>query len=152
MYPALKNIDRQAHLGGIDPQSIAGGNTISSGWVNMQLFGSLLVLIQTGVITATGSVTAQLYQATSAAGAGSKVITGKATSTALTAAANSPSAQVEINLKGEELDVSNGFSFVQVQVSAVTAAALASATILGCDPREGPASQNIPATLVQLIG
>lgn len=152
MWPSLKAIDRVIALGGIDPQSIASGATVSSPWIPVALWGQIMALIQTGVISAGGSVTAQLYQATSAAGAGSKVITGKATSAALTAAANSPSAQVEINLKGEELDVTNGFAFIQLQITATGAAALASAQLFGHDAREGPATLNAPATLVQVIG
>ncbi len=152
MYPALKAIDRVAHQGGIDPQQIGSGATVSSGWVNMAYFGQLEVLLMTGAISAGGSVNIQLYQATSAAGANAKVITGKTLPTALTYASNPTSAQAEINLKGEELDVTNGFAFVQAQVTATGAAAFAAASILGHDPREGPASLAIPASLVQLVG
>ena len=152
MFPSLKAIDRVAPIGDIPPQSIGSGATISSGWSPSYLFGQIQAIIQTGAIAAGGSVTAQLYQATSAAGAGAKVLTGKATSTALTNAANPTDTVVEINVKGEEFDVTNGFAYVQLQITSTGAASLASGLILGHDPRELPATLNAAANVVQQIG
>ena len=152
MYPSLKAIDRIVDLGGVDPQSIGSGSTISSGWISAQQYGSFVAMLRTGVIGASGSVNMQIRQATDSSGTGAKNITGKTLTAPLTNAGYPTSGQAEINIRGDELDVSNGFAYLQIQVTATAAAALASAALVGNDPRNGPCSSNLPATMSQAVG
>lgn len=152
MFPSLKAIDRIVDLGGVDPQSIGSGSTISSGWISAQQYGSFVAMLRTGVISAGGSVNMQIRQAQDSSGTGAKNITGKTLTAPLTNAGYPTSGQAEINVRGDELDVSNGFSYLQIQVTATSAAALASAALVANDPRNGPCSASLPATMSQAVG
>lgn len=132
--PNVRPSDRVAVLGVIDPQSATTAK--STGWVDAGLYESLLAVVKVGVLGSGTTVNAKLEQATSAAGAGAKDITGKAV-TQLTQAGTDDSKQVLINLKSEDLDVNNRFQFVRLTVTPATSTALLDAILLGLDARYG---------------
>lgn len=145
----LKPSQRASVVGAVNPQS---ATTVQvSGWLDSAAFHNFLAVIQTGAITATGLVDAKIQQATSSGGAGAKDITGKSI-VQLTAAANA-NQQALINLKHEDLDIANGFRWIQLSVTPSVAAALIGATVLGFDPRFGMASDtgNASAAQVQAV-
>ncbi len=145
----LKPSQRVGVVGAINPQS---ATTVQvSGWLDATAFHNFLGVIDTGAITATGLVDAKFQQATSNVGAGAKDVTGKAI-VQLTAAANS-NQQALINLKQEDLDINNGFKWIQLSITPSVAAALIAGNVLGVDPRFGMASDagNANASQVQTI-
>ncbi len=145
MSPALKPSQRAAVVGSIDPQSAAAVKT--TGWIDASQYANFLAVIGVGAITAGGLVDANILQATSNAGAGAKAVPGKAI---VQIAAGS--VQALINFKQDDLDVNNGFSFVQVSVTPSVAASLIDAKVFGFDPRYGPADGYAAATQTQIVG
>jgi len=101
----------------IEPQILAAGTT-SSIWLGVHSYDRLMFIIQGGAANdATATLDALVRQATSAAGAGAKVITGKAI-TQVTAGAGFATLNDlwYIHVEPLELDVNGGFSHVQLQV------------------------------------
>lgn len=149
--------ERAAVVGTIDPDAYTASDDTpqTSDWVDMSRFETLLAALMTGTVAATVSITAKLEQATSAAGAGAKDITGKSITT-LSAAADSDK-QVLINLRGEEMDVTNGFRYARLSVtisdsaSPDAAAADFGAVLLGFDPRYGPAQDYDLASVDEIV-
>lgn len=144
----IKLYEALALMAAISPSAQAVG-TLTSGWVPLAEVESILAVINTGVLGASATVDANLQQATSAAGAGAKAITGKAITQLVAATGNN--VQAAINLRGDELDVTNGFAFVQLSIIVGTAASMTAGQILGGNPRNYPASLQNPASVVQLV-
>lgn len=128
-----------ALLATIDPVS-QGAGTVTTGWINMADLKRLLAIVNTGVLGAAATVDAKLQQATSAAGAGAKDIANKAIVQIVKATGDNK--QALINLKGSELDVAGGFSFVRLSLTVGTAASLVGATVLGSSSYESAAALN----------
>lgn len=134
----------------IDPAAIAAG-TVSSAWVPMRNWpGGLMAIIATGTLGASATLNAKLQQATSAAGAGAKDITGKAI-TALTQAGAGSNKQAIITCLGDDLDVANGFAFVAVSLTVATATSTAGAVVLGFQPTYGPAGDVDASSVVEIV-
>ena len=148
MWPSLKPSQKITVAGAINPQSSAAA--VSTAWVPASQFANFLAVLAVGVISAGGTVNASLSQAQDANGTNAKAITGKAI-TALTQAGGSGNQQAFIDLKGDELDVNNGFDYVQLTVTPSGAAALISAQLLGVDPTYGPADTQAAASVVQVV-
>jgi len=137
MTPNVKPNDRATLLAVINPQSATTAK--STGWLAVKDFAAFLATVIVGAIASTGTVDAKLEQATSAAGADAKDITGKAI-TQLTEAGTDSNKQVEINLRAEELDINNAFTHFRLTITPATAAALIAATVRGFDARYAPAT------------
>ncbi len=149
MEPYIRPSDRASVLGTIPPQS---ATTVKvSGWLDATKFHNILALIATGTMTATGTVDAKFQQATDNSGTGAKDVTGKSI-TQLLAASNSNN-QVFINMHQEDLDIANGFKWIQLSITPATAASLIAGAVLGFDPRNLGASSsvNANASLVQVV-
>lgn len=131
-HPLLKPSSRVAVLGQINPQSATTAK--STGWVLASLYQNFLAIIQVGTIASTGTVDAKIEQATSAAGAGAKDVTGKAI-TQLTEAGTDSDKQALINFSAPDLDHSNSFVYVRLTITPATAAALISGTLVGFDAK-----------------
>lgn len=135
MFPNAKPSEQVAIVGAINPSSQAAG-VATTGWVSVADYHSLLAVIATGALGASATVDAKLQQATSSAGAGAKDITGAAITQLVKA--NDDNVQAEINLLPEQLDVENGYGYVQLQVTVGTAASLTAALLFGFVPRYAP--------------
>jgi hypothetical protein len=135
-------------LATIDPVS-QGVGAISTGYVDMAKFQQLLAVIQTGVLGAAATVDAKLQQATSAAGAGVKDVAGKAIVQIVKATGDNK--QALINLRGEQLDVNNGFRYVRLTLTVGAAASLVGASLLGVFARNGLAADSNQAAVVQTV-
>ncbi|MDA8258302.1 MAG: hypothetical protein M0Z99_22185 [Betaproteobacteria bacterium] len=138
-----------AVLATINPSSQAAG-TAYSGWISMAEFDRILALVQVGVFGASATVDANIQQAQDAAGTGAKAIgTGKAIAQMLAAGGNN--VQALIDVRSTELDVANGFGFVQLEILVGTAATETAGVILGGDARFAPASSFNQAGVVQIV-
>jgi hypothetical protein len=87
-----------------------------SAYVSLANYHRAVCVIQTGAIAATGTVQVRLLQATTTAGASAKGIPTTATQDKITTVLTTADANsvVAIELRTEELDVSNGFDCVAV--------------------------------------
>ena len=129
--------EETAVIATIDPDAYAAG-TETSDWADTENVARLLAILKTGIIVAGGTLDFKLQQATDNSGTGAKDITGKTAATL--AATTDDDKQVLINLRTDELDVDNGFSFVAIVVEMTTQGADMDATLLGYTPQYGPAN------------
>ena len=149
MFPNAKGSELFSVLATIDPASQAVGTT-STGWISAGNHHNLLAFIQSGALGTNATLDAKLQQAQDASGTGAKDLTGKAI-TQLTQAASGSAKQALINLRPDDLDVSNGYAFVRLSVTVGVAASLTAAQVLGVNPRFAPGDANNQAAVVQVV-
>lgn len=148
MNPNVKLSEKVAVLATIDSAN-AGVGTIVSPYVSLANFHQVAALLKTGVMGASGTIDAKLVQATTAAGAGSKDIAGKAVTQIVKASGDAK--QVLIEVHGSELDVNGGFAFVALSVAVGTSASQLDATLIGSVPRFASASSLNAASVAQIV-
>lgn len=141
--------EQVAILDAIAPASQAAGS-VTTGWVSAANFQRLLAHIQTGTLGASATVDAKLQQASDASGTGAKDVTGKAITQIVKATGDDKIAA--INLKGEDLDVEGGFSYVRLSITVGTAASEIAAALFGFGPRFQPASDFNAAAVAEIVG
>ena len=149
MLPNAKISEQAAVLATIDPIS-QGAGTVTTGWISAANHERFAALVQTGVMGASGTLDGKLQQATDSSGTGAKDITGKALTQILKAAGDNK--QAVINLRAEELDIANGFSYFRLSLTVGTAASLISAGVLAGVTKNMPASALNQAGVVQIVG
>jgi len=108
-------------------------------WVSMANYDALLMIIQSADIAGAGAVTCQLRQAKTALGGTPKDITGKLVSFA----AGEDDTVKTIDLRGEEMDVNNGYTHVGVLLTE-TASANANMSATSVRGRAGYAQAVLP--------
>lgn len=135
-------------LATIDPIS-QGVGTITTGWIPAANHERFLALVQTGLMGASGTLDGKLQQAQDSGGTGVKDVTGKALVQILKAAGDNK--QAEINLRAEELDLANNFTYFRLSLTIGTAASLLSGSVLGGVAKNAPASALNQAGVVQNI-
>jgi hypothetical protein len=138
-----------AVVGVIDPDAYAA-STVTTGWIAAKDFNQFLAIVKAGDLGASATLDAKLEQATSAAGAGAKDITGKAI-TQLTQAGTDSNKQALINVKPEELDVNGGFTHFRLSMTIGTATSDTGGLVLGLNARYGAASDHDAATVDEIV-
>lgn len=141
--------EKVAVLGTIDPDAYTAA-TYTSDYANCGLFNKLMAIIEVGTLGASATIDAKLRQAQDSSGTGVKDITGKAI-TQLTQAGTDDDKQAIINLDASELDVENGFEYVQISLTVGTATSDCGAMLLGLEPRYGPANDNDLASVDEIV-
>lgn len=111
--------------------------THTSAYVSLMNYHRTVIVINVGDIAAGGALDARLLQATTTAGAGAKAITGKAI-TQLTQAGGDGDDIVCIELQTEELDVTNAFDCIALELTVTSGAVELSYIIYGIEPRFPP--------------
>ncbi len=144
MFPNLRPSQNITLCDKIAPVSQAPG-TIDSGWVDMAQFAWLMATIQTGVLGAAATVDGIFQQATSAAGAGAKAVTGAAITQMVKATDDNRESILE--MREEALDMANGFRWVRLRLTVGAAASIVGAQLLGVLRRNGPANLGNNATV-----
>lgn len=124
-----------AILASIDPSS-QGAGTLSTAWVSVQNFHNFMAQVKVGVFGGSATVDANVYQAQDNSGTGSKALTGKAITQLLAAGGNNR--QALINFRTTDLDTTNGFGYVRLNITVGTAATLTDGTLYGANPRFEP--------------
>ncbi len=148
MYPNAKPSEIVSLLGQIDPSSQSAG-AATTAWVSAADFESFMATISTGVLGAAATVDAKIQQAVDSAGTSAKDVTGKAITQIVKASGDDK--QAIINLRGGELDVANGFGFIQLSVTVGTAASLTQASLYGFTPRYADASASNKSSVAQIV-
>lgn len=147
MFPSLRPSQRVAVLAAIPPASLTADTSAVSAYVKADQFANYLAVLQTGVLGASGTLDAKIVQATSAAGAGVKDVAGKSITQIVKASGDNK--QALINLRPDELDIQNNYTFFALSVTAGTAAALGAGVILGLDARFQPPAN--ASSMVQAV-
>lgn len=105
--------------------------TVQNGsWISIANYERLFALLDAGVLATNATLNFKLQQATTSGGGGAKDISGKAI-TQLTEAGTDSNKNVGIELRGEELDVSNGFCYVRMVMTPAVGAALCACYLFG---------------------
>lgn len=141
--------DSVAVVASIDPDAY-GASTVTSGWVDVSDFHSIMAVVQAGTLGSSATLDAKLEQATSAAGAGAKDVAGAAI-TQLTQAGTDSDKQAVISLQTDAIDVDGGFRFIRLSITVGTATSDAGGVVLGVPARVGPASDLNAATVDEVV-
>ncbi len=148
MFPNAKGSELFSVLATIDPASQAVG-TVTTGWISAGNHHTLLALVQSGVLGTGATLDAKLQQATDASGTGAKDVTGKAITQIVKATGDNK--QALINLRPDDLDVSNGYAFVRLSLTVAVAASLTAAQLLGFNPRFAPGDASNQTAVAQVV-
>jgi hypothetical protein len=124
-------------MGVIDPD-VTAASTVETGWVSMASFELVMATVLVGTLGTNATVDAKLEQATSAAGAGAKDITGKAITQLTQAGTDESDKQAIIECRADELDVENNFTHVRLSITVGTATSDVGGLIHGLNPRYAP--------------
>ena len=148
MFPNAKGSELFSVLATIDPASQAVG-TVTTGWISAGNHHSLLALVQSGVLGTGATLDAKLQQAQDASGTGAKDVTGKAITQIVKATGDNK--QALINLRPDDLDVTNGYAYVRLSLTVAVAASLTAAQLLGFNPRFAPGDASNQAAVAQVV-
>lgn len=149
MYTNAKLAEALSLLGTIDPVS-QGVGSVTTGWLSAANHERFMAVIQTGVLGAAATLDGKLQQATDSSGTGAKDITGKAITQIVKATGDNK--QALINLRAEELDLANNFTYFRLSLTVAAAASLVGASVFGGVPKTLPASGLNQAGVVQNVG
>lgn len=137
-----------ALLATVDPDVLTAA-AHSSDWVDMAKFDQIMAIVLAGALGVSATMDAKLEQATDGSGSGVKDIAGKAI-TQLTQAGSDDDKQAIINLRGEELDLENGFTHVRLTITVATASSDGAGLVLGFGPRYLPAEDDL-ASVAEIV-
>lgn len=137
-----------AVVGVVDPDATAAG-TVTSAWVDMADFESIMAIVMAGTLGTSATLDAKLEQATDSSGTGAKDVTGKAI-TQLVKASNDDD-QAIINCRAEDLDIANDFSHVRLSMTVGTATSDAAGIVLGFNARRMPVDGEDLASVVEIV-
>lgn len=148
MFPNAKGSELFSVLATIDPASQAVG-TVTTGWISAGNHHTLLALVQSGVLGTGATLDAKLQQATDASGTGAKDVTGKAITQIVKATGDNK--QALIDLRPDDLDITNGYAYVRLSLTVAVAASLTAAQLLGFNPRFAPWDASNQAAVAQVV-
>lgn len=156
MFPANAKINELlAILDYLAPVSQGAGTVTTPNWIYVgNEADQFQAEIDVGVMGAAATISAQVNQATSSGGAGSKIITGKSLTQLTQTPTNNSGTVNTIDFRGQDLDTNNGYAWVQISITVATAACLIAAALRGSGRFEAVnaagASLNSAAVLQQV--
>lgn len=142
----MRTFHENMKFAAVFPPAAWADGTVPSAYIDMSDYERCVFLIMTGAMATGDIVAAQVVQATSAAGAGSKVITG-ATITDLDIDDDNALATIEV--KDTALDVENGFRFLSLTIDETGSPAFG--CVIALLYRGGGLPPTQPATYVEQI-
>lgn len=116
--------------------SIGAGTSYTS-YVSLKNYHRAVAVIDVGDMASNATADFSIVQAQDSSGTGVKAITGKA-ATQLTQAGGDGNEIIVIELRGEELDIANGFEHVAIKMIIGVDAVELSAILYGIEPRFKP--------------
>lgn len=120
-----------------EPSDSLAAATYNSDWAAMTIYHRAVFVMNVGEMVQTATLDVQIRQATDAAGTGAKVIAGEAI-TQLSQAAGDGDQLVCIEIRSEEMDATNNFDFIGVQLTVGNAAVELGWILYGRVPRYMP--------------
>jgi len=124
-------------LGQIAPGAYAAQQ--DTGWMSVQDYHRVFIILHVGTMGALGTIDLDVEQATDTTGTGMKNVTGFSI-TQLTQAGGDSDGVVILDLQMEQLDVSNNYDAINVEVTPLVAFSDFGVTVWGCSSRTKPAS------------
>lgn len=133
MFPEAPT-ERMALLAKISPASYNSEQNTTA--VDVAKYNRILILIHVGALGSSTTLDADVEQRTSVNGT-PKNVTGKSI-TQLTQAGSDANKDVAINVRTEELDVNNGYHFLNLELTPAVSTAIVGAEVYGCEPKQHP--------------
>jgi len=122
----------------LHPISVTNGSAVYTSYVSLANYHRAFILINVGVMQSSGTINAVVYQALNTSGGTPKVLSPTKAIAQLTQAGSDSNSIVGIEIRTEELDVTNGYDCIALQYTVGTAASIMSIEIWGCVPRFAP--------------
>lgn len=144
----IKPSDESAIIGVISPVSQGVGSAVT-GWIDISNFNAFQSLVSVGVLGTAATVDAKIQQANTSAGGAAKDITGKAITQLVKATDDGKIGLIDVF--ASELDINNGFRWIQLSITVAAAASLVSCTVRGVHSRYNPASDANIAAVKSII-
>ena len=141
--------DLAAIVGVIDPDLNAAG-TVTTGWINMADFASVMGIVMAGALGSSATLDAKFEQASDGSGTGAKDVAGAAI-TQLTDGGSDSDKQAIVQLYAEDLDLAGGFTHVRLSMTVATASSDSAAVVIGMGPRYAPASDHDLASVAEIV-
>jgi len=123
----------------LHPISVTNGAEVFTSYVSLANYHRAFILINVGVMQSGATLDAVVHQATDTSGSSPKHLDPTKAITQLTQAGSDSNSIVGIEIRTEELDVTNGFDCIALAYTVGTAAIIMSIEIWGCVPRYAPA-------------
>jgi hypothetical protein len=142
--------EQVALLATIDPD-VTTASTVVSDYVDASEFYNYMAVVLAGTLGSSATIDAKIVQATDSSGTGVKDVTGKAITQITQAGTDQSDTQAVINVKPDDLDINNGFKWFALSVTVGTATSDAGGFIVGCNPRNAPASDNDLASVGEIV-
>lgn len=136
-------------VGVIEPNATPVGDH-STSWISMSDFQAISAIVMAGALGAGATLDAKLEQAKDGTGVDAKDLDGAAI-TQLTKANGDDNKQALIEIWGEDLDLKGKYTHVRLTLSIGGANSDVSAVVLGTHPRQGPASDHNPESVVEIV-
>lgn len=122
----------------LHPISVTNGAAVYTSYVSLANYHRAFILINVGVMQSGSTIDAVVYQALNTSGGTPKVLSPTKAITQLTQAGSDSNSIVGIEVRTEELDVTNAYDCIALQYTVGTAASILSIEIWGCVPRFAP--------------
>jgi len=139
-----------AILATIDPDAYTAATTVTD-YADMGKFESLMIILLVGTMATSATLDAVVKQATDSSGTSAKNLTTSKAITQLTQAGTDSDKQVIINVRAEDLDMTNEFDHVALSVTGAVDASDYAVVILGMNARVMPASDNDLASVDEIV-
>jgi hypothetical protein len=139
-----------AIVGVIDPDVNAAG-ALTSAYVDMSKFNQVMAIVMAGTLGVSATLDAKIVQATDSSGTGSKDVTGKAITQLTQAGTDDSDKQAIINVRAEELDIDNGFSFAALTLTTAVATSDSGAVLVGFGASYAPASDSDLSSVAEVV-
>ena len=111
---SMRTFDKWMLADIVHPPGAYATGILPSSYIDMSDYDRIVFLIMVGTLGATDTLDAQVVQATDAAGAGSKNVTGAVITQLVDADDDN---MVSIEVAGSALDVENGFRYVALSIA-----------------------------------
>jgi len=122
----------------LHPISVTNGAEVLTPYVSLANYHRAFILINVGVMQSSGTIDAIVHQALNTSGGTPKHFSPTKAIVQLTQAGSDSNSIVGIEIRTEELDVTNGYDCIALGYTVGTAAAILSIEIWGCVPRFPP--------------
>lgn len=139
--------ERLAVAAVIAPGALTAGAK-NSGWIDLALYTRLMAVITTGTLGASATLDAKWQIADDAAGA--NAVDSNITALTQMLKASGDNKQAVMNFDAGKLSTRTK-RFARLVLTVGVATSDAAAVVFGIDPRHGPATDNDPATVVQVV-
>lgn len=146
----LRPSEVMATLDVIDPDAYAA-DTYTTAWLSAADFAAYKATVFVGTLGSSATIDAKIEEATDSSGSDVQDLSGSDITQITQAGTDQSDTQAEIEFFQEDLDLADGFTHFRLSVTVGTATSDMGATVVGIDPRYGPASDSDASTVGEIV-